>query len=306
MKRSRAALSVLVTTLTLLLSFGLAQQTSESVQPSVKEMTIEVVKLKYVDQGKGEPVVFVHGSVSDHRVWEDQREAVVAAGYRYIALDLRYHGDTPWTDDGAKYSMATQVSDLTAFIKQLDVGPVHVVGWSSGSNFAIGLGVLHPELVRSLFLYEPALSSVVSDPEDLETFNKDGENFGPVFAAAQEGDLQKSARLLIDWVNDQPGTFDALPAWRRDVILDNSRSWGPNLMGAADLPITCDQLGQIKVPVTVAKGEQSRPNFAILAKTTNKCISGSQLVTIPKARHLAPGENPSAFNKAVLSHLKSN
>jgi pimeloyl-ACP methyl ester carboxylesterase len=306
MKRSRAALSVLVTTLTLLLSFGLAQQTSESVQPSVKQMTIEVVKLKYVDQGKGEPVVFVHGAVSDHRVWEEQREEIVEAGYRYIALDLRYHGDTPWTDDGAKYSMATHISDLAAFIEQLDVGSVHVVGWSGGSDFVIGLGVLHPELVRSLFLYEPALSSVISDPEDLEAFNKEGESFGPVFTAAQEGDLQKSTRLLIDWVNDQPGTFAGLPAWRRNVILSNSRTWGPALFGAADLPITCDQLGQIKVPVTVAKGKQTRPNFAILAKTTNKCIPGSQLVAIPKARHLAPGENPSAFNKAVLSHLKSN
>jgi len=147
-------------------------QTSEASQPTVKQMTIEVVKLKYVDQGQGEPVVFVHGAVSDHRVWEEQREAVVAAGYRYIALDLRYHGDTPWTDDGAKYSMATQVSDLAAFIKQLDVGPVHVVGWSDSGKFAIGLGVLHPDLVQSLFLYESSLASIISDLPILRLLTK--------------------------------------------------------------------------------------------------------------------------------------
>jgi pimeloyl-ACP methyl ester carboxylesterase len=180
------------------------------------------------------------------------------------------------------------------------------VGWSSGSNFALGLGVLHPELVRSLFLYEPALGSIITDPKDLEVFNKEGESFGPVFTAAQEGDLQKSTRLLIDWVNDQPGTFAALPAWRRNVILDNSRSWGPNLMGGPDIPITCDQLGQIKAPVTVAKGQQTRPNFAIVSDATHECIPGSQLVAIPNTRHLAPGENPSAFNEAVLNHLKGN
>jgi len=305
MKRSRVAFLAFVTALALLLSFGLAQPTGKGDWPSTKEMTIEVVKLKYVDEGQGEPVLFVHGAVSDHRVWEEQREEIVAQGYRFIALDLRYHGDTPWTDNGAKSSMVTHVSDLATFIEQLDVGPVHVVGWSSGSNNAIGLGVLHPKLVRSLFLYEPALGSMVTDPKDLEALNKDGESFGPVFIAAQEGDLQKSTRMLINWVNDQPGTFAGLPAWRRSVILDNSRSWGPQVMGP-DIPITCDQLGQIKVPVTVAKGEQTRPAFAIPSDATHECIPGSQLVTIPDTRHLAPGEDPSAFNEAVLSHLKNN
>lgn len=81
--------------------------------------------------------------------------------------------------------------------------------------------------VRSLFLNEPSLGSIVSNPKDLEAFDKEGESFYPVYAAAQEADLQKSTRLLIDWVNDQPGTFDALLAWHHDVILDNSRSWGP-------------------------------------------------------------------------------
>jgi pimeloyl-ACP methyl ester carboxylesterase len=303
MKRSCMALPVLVIALTLFFGFGLAQQVSEGDQPNVKEMTIEVIKLKYVDEGQGEPVLFVHGAVSDHRVWEEQRKAIVEQGYRFIALDRRYHGDTPWTDDGAKYSMATHVSDLAAFIEQLDVGPVHLVGWSSGSNIALVLGVLHPELVHSLFLYEPGLESVVSDPSDLETLSKENESFGPVFAAAQAGDLRKSTRLLIDWVNAQAGTFDSLPAWRREVILSNSRSWRPNLM-SSNLSLTCDQLGQLDLPVTIAMGQQSRPAFSIPSNAIHECIPDSRLVTIPQTRHLAPGENPTAFNQAVLTHLE--
>lgn len=306
MTRKRAAFFVLVTTFITLYGVVLAQETRQGDQPNTKEMTIEVVKLEYVDEGQGEPVVFVHGAVSDHRVWEEQRNEIVAQGYRFIAPDSRYHGDTPWTDNGAKYSMATHVSDLAAFIEQLDVGPVHLVGWSSGSNIAIGLGVLHPELVRSLFLYEPGLGSVISDQKDLEALGKDWESFGPGFAAVQEGDLQKATRLLINWVNDQPGTFAGLPAWRRNVILENSRSLGPQFTGAGDIPLTCEQLGQIDMPVTVAKGEQSRPAFAIPSDAIHECIPGSQLVTIPGTRHLAPGENPSAFSEAVLNHLTSN
>lgn len=294
-----------VAVLALCFSFGMAQETNEGDLPSVKEMTIEVVKLKYVDEGQGEPVVFVHGNIQDHRVWEEQREEIVAQGYRFIAPDLRYHGDTPWTDDGEKYSMATHVSDLAAFIEQLDVGPVHVVGWSDGSSYALGLGVLHSELVRSLFIYEPALGSMITDQKDLEALGKEFESFGPTFAAVQEGNMQRAARLLINWVNDQPGTFAALPEWRRNVILDNSQVMGPALAGP-EHTLTCDQLEQIDMPVTVARGELTRPFWVISTDTAHSCIPGSQLVTIPGTRHLAPGENPSAFNEAVLSHLTGN
>ncbi len=277
-------------------------QTSETNQPTIKQMTVNDLTLKYLEQGQGETVVFVHGSVSDHRVWEEQREGVVAQGYRYVALDLRYHGSSPWTDDGSKWSMATHASDLAAFIQQLDAGPVHVVGWSSGCNFTIALAVQHPKLVRSVFAYEPVLESLVSDPEDLDMLGKEREGFGPIVTASQAGDQPKAAQLLIDWVNAQSGTFDTLPAWRRNVVLENSRTMPPDL-ASLDLPITCDQLGQITMPVTVVKGQQSRPYFVILADTTHECIPGSQLATVPNARHLAPGENPTSFNEALLSHL---
>src|SRR5436853_4520607 len=47
--------------------------------------------IKYVEEGQGAPIVFVHGGVSDHRAWEAQRE-IVARHYRFIAIDQRYFG----------------------------------------------------------------------------------------------------------------------------------------------------------------------------------------------------------------------
>jgi len=42
-----------------------------------KQMSVNGVSLPYIEQGKGSPVVFVHGAFSDLRVWEPQREDVV-------------------------------------------------------------------------------------------------------------------------------------------------------------------------------------------------------------------------------------
>jgi pimeloyl-ACP methyl ester carboxylesterase len=273
-------------------------------EPNVKQATVEGVTLTYLEQGQGETVVFIHGAISDHRVWEEQREAV-AQSYHYIVPDLRYHGKGAWADTGGKYSIATHASDLATFIQQLGAGPVHVVGWSQGGSIALTLAVQHPELIRSLFVYEPDFDSIVSDPADLEMLGEEGAGLGPTVAASQAGDQSKGVRVFLDWIEAKNGVFQSLPSWRRTLILENSRTL-PLYFARPPMAITCEQLGQIEVPVTVAKGQQTRPFFDILADTAHSCIPGSQLVTIPNARHLAPGDNPSAFNEAVMSHLTGN
>lgn len=303
MKRTRVARSVLVAALALLSGFGLAQQTSEGDKPNVKQMTIPAVELTYLDQGQGDAVVFVHGAYADHRAWEAQREAVVAQGYRFIAPDLRYHGSSPLPDEGANYSLATHTSDVATFIQQLDVGPVHVVGLSYGSNVALVLTVQYPHLVRSLVLYEPAFDPIVSDPAYLETLGEEWGSNG-AFAASQEGDQREAVRLFTDWITVDPGSFEALPKTIRTVFLENSRTFPLILSSPGDPPIICAQAGRIEVPVTVMKGEQTRPAFVIYSETAHECIPASQLVTIPDATHLAPVENTPAFNKALLSHLE--
>ena len=58
------------------LSSGLAWQASANDAPPLRHLRVNGVELSYVDQGTGAPVVFVHGSFSDFRIWERQRPAV--------------------------------------------------------------------------------------------------------------------------------------------------------------------------------------------------------------------------------------
>ena len=129
------------------------------------EGTVGGTRMNYVEEGRGAAVIFVHGGVSDHRAWEAQREDV-AQRYRLIAIDLRYFGAAPWSDDGSQFSQATHVSDLAAFVRGLNLGPVRVVGHSYGAVIALGLAVQNPELVRGLFINEPPLPSILTDPAD--------------------------------------------------------------------------------------------------------------------------------------------
>lgn len=293
---------LLVCAIILLISGCQSFQTPAIDGPRLKHAVVQGFTLNYLEQGQGVPVVFVHGAFSDHRNWEAQRSAI-SKRYRYIALDQRYFGTAPWLDNAAKYSVATHASDLATFIQHLNVGPVHVVGWSYGGAVALVLASQRPDLIQSLFLNEPALGSIVSDPAEQKTLAEERRGTAPAVAASRSNDQPHAVQLFADWVNDQPGSFQALPMPMRNVHLENARTLPAHF--AAPLPpaIACAQLGQLKVPVTIATGQQTRPFFAILANAAHRCISGSQLIVIPNSRHMAPAQNPPAFNAALLAHL---
>lgn len=47
------------------------------------------VDIEYVEQGEGPPLVFVHGYISDHRVWDDQIR-LFSRHHKVIAPSQRY------------------------------------------------------------------------------------------------------------------------------------------------------------------------------------------------------------------------
>ena len=284
-------------------------QTSESGSvgaPALKHATVNGATLRYLEQGTGAPVIFVHGSIADHRTWDAQRNPT-ARKYRYIAFDQRYFGPAPWPDDGRHFSVATHANDLAAFLRQLDVGPAHLVGWSYGAEVVLVLAVQHPELVRSLFLYEPGMATFVSDPTDLKAVTEDGNKmFAGGIAAVQAKDEAGAVREFLDGVDALPGTFDAYPPGPKGVALENARTVPLDLAAPPPPSITCAQLGAIKAPTAVVRGELTPPFFRIPADTANRCIPGSLLIVVPNTRHLWPAQEPAAFNQTLLEFLAKN
>ena len=79
--------------------------------PKPRQLKANGTDLTFVDQGKGAPVVFVHGAVGDLRFWEPQR-AAFAKNHRYVAYTLRYHGTGAWPDAGKQYGTDVHSADL--------------------------------------------------------------------------------------------------------------------------------------------------------------------------------------------------
>jgi pimeloyl-ACP methyl ester carboxylesterase len=150
----------------LLLAVSQAWSAGAPSAPQIKQASVNGVTLVYEEQGDGAPVVFIHGCCSDYRAWDAQRKAI-ASHYRFIGLNLRYHGTAPWPDDGSKYSVKTHVDDVAEFIRGLNAGPVDLVGWSSSGPIVLLVALQHPELLHSLAIHEPAYLALVTDPASL-------------------------------------------------------------------------------------------------------------------------------------------
>ena len=267
-------------------------------------LRVNGVTLSGAMQGRGAPVVFVHGSNSDHRVWEPQR-APISREFRYVACDQRYFGIDPWPDDGAAFSAQTQIDDLAGILRELDFGPAHLVGWSMSADAVLGVALEHPALVRGAFLHEPSLRGFELDVEQAMQVREDFRAaIAPASAALRGGEPRTAVRMFMDGVNGLTGTFDALPGWLQGMAADNARTLPLQFAAPPPPRITCQDLRAIEIPVVITCGELTRTCYRTVAGAVAQCLRRGRLSWIPGARHLWPAQQPADYTAWLLDFLR--
>lgn len=289
----------------LILAFvsGTAALVAQSNPPQVSVVKANGADLAYYEEGKGAPVVFVHGAVGDLRFWEPQRTAFKKS-HRFVTYSLRYHGKVPWPDDGKQYSTETHAADLAALISGLKAGPVHLVGLSYGGLLAAIVATKEPQLIRTLTLAEPALFGLLAEFPDgkpaLEQWSRDS---APMTAALKSGDTLGATKLLVALVTgESPGNFEKTPPGLRQVLIDNARTL-PLLFAAPMASVSCDALRGVKVPTLIVRGQRTPEFFAKINELAGRCVAGSRLAVVSGASHAMSYDNPSGFNDAVLDFI---
>ena len=179
--------------------------------------------LSYIEAGQGDPVVFVHGSLEDLRIWRHQIEAF-AERYHVLAYSRRYHHPNAGpSDDGPAYSATQHADDLAGLILKLHLSPAHLVTSSFGGCVALQMAVQHPELVRSMVLAEPPLMPWLlhipgGAPHAADFMTHAWE---PAQQAFRRDDFEQGVRLFHSSVMGR-GAFDLLSPAGRRMIMDNA------------------------------------------------------------------------------------
>lgn len=274
--------------------------------PELKAIVINGDSIQYMDIGNGDPVIFVHGTLGDYRIWAAQIDTF-AKDHRVIAYSRRYaYPNKQVINDSADYSVIQHTKDLAAFIKALNLPPVHLVGHSYGAFVTLLVAMDHPELVRSLTLGEPPVMSMLKNAPGGDSIlnNFITKALTPTSEAFKNNNNEKAVTAFLAGVLGDSLFYSKLPQQARNNMMDNTLELRGSVFSKNLFPtITCDTLNKIKVPVLLVKGDRTPVFFTAIIDELDRCLNKKELATLPNSSHGLEFENPVEFNKIVLGFI---
>lgn len=108
------------------------------------------VELAVLDEGHGPPVLLIHGFPDSARLWRHQVPALVGAGLRVVAPDLRGFGESGRPEAVEDYAIGRSVADMVAVLDGLGIERARVVGHDWGAVVAWALAAFAPARVERL------------------------------------------------------------------------------------------------------------------------------------------------------------
>ena len=298
-------------------------QTAETIRglplpPDLRSVEIGGTSVAYRARGSGQPVVFVHGSISDLKIWEPQLDPI-GEPYRAIAYSRRYAWPNDDLPSGEKDLMQPHVDDLLAFLRALDAYPAHLVGNSWGAFICLRAAIQEPAAVRSLVLEEPPLipliigappspariiRSLLRDPMvTLAVLRFGATTMAPTVKQIKAGEIEASITRFARGVLGGE-VFDGLPEEVRAHMRANASTHvGQFLADGGFEPITESQIKSVGAPALVVTGANSPPFLRRLGALLGSLLPNSQSLEVPSASHIMHFENPAAFNAGLLRFL---
>jgi len=238
------------------------------------------VEIAYLDEGKGEPIVLVHGFASTKEVnWVSPGwvSTLTRAGRRAIALDNRGHGASSKLYDASAYHSASMAGDVRALMDHLGIARADVMGYSMGARIAAFLAIEHPGRVRSVVIGGLGIRLVdgVGLPESI----------ADALEAASPADISDpTGRTFRSFAEQTRSDLRALAACIRGSRQTLSR----------------EQVAAIAAPVLVAVG--TRDEVAGSAEPLVALMPSARHLPVPGRDHmLAVGDK--VFKQGVLDFL---
>lgn len=263
-------------------------------------------------------MVFVHGSASDLRTWQ-QPQLALGKFYSTLAYSRRYHWPNAPIADQDDYVMMQHVDDLEGILNSLGGGPIHVIGHSYGALVSLYLAIKNPRLIRTLVLVEPpAFTMYVSDPP------KPGEmlklllskpriaialiklwigGLGPATNAMKRDDKEKAMEAFGKAALGTE-TYHRLSEERKTQVRNNLIK--AEFLGSGLPPLNAKKIQRIEFPTLLLSGGKSPRLFGLLLDRLHLLIPNSERKVIAEASHIVHEDNVADFTLAVRSFIQKN
>jgi non-heme chloroperoxidase len=258
--------------------------------------------------GAGPPVLLLHGGGQTRHSWERTCRRLAAAGLCAVALDMRGHGDSDWSPDGA-YGLQVHARDVRAVCAALPGRP-GLVGASMGGAsalLAVGeAGTGGSELASSLVLVDvtPTMEGggvsrirefMLTAPEGFASIDEAAEavaGYLPGRARPRStGGLVKNLRLRDD------GRYH----WHWDPRILKELSDDP--AGVHEAMVRSAR--GVRIPTLAVRGGQSDVVSPAGVQELLGLIPGCEFAEVGGAGHMVAGADNDDFSHAIVSFVRS-
>jgi pyruvate dehydrogenase E2 component (dihydrolipoamide acetyltransferase) len=250
------------------------------------------IRVRYARRGPdtGVPVLFLHGYGGDLGNWLFNLDALSAAA-PVIALDLPGHGQSDARLPGP--SLADLSAFIAAFLAQIGVDRVHLVGHSMGGAIGAQLALDHPARVASLAL----INSAGLGPEINGDYTRgfasaaSRRELKPVVEQLFADPTLASRQMVDDLLKYKrvDGVGELLDALQSTLFADGRQTDTPGL-----------RLADRDVPVLVVWGAQDR---VIPASHAGNAPPRATVQVLEGAGHMAMMEKASEVNVLLKRHI---
>ncbi len=252
-------------------------------------------RIAYDLAGDGPLVVLVPGMGELRSTYRFLAPAVIRAGYRVAATDLRGHGDSDTTF--ASYGDVETATDVSALIEELG-GPAVIVGNSMGAGAAVLVAAEQPELVSGLVLVGPWVRNGAIGAIQRALFRVMMAR--PWVAAAWKAYLPRL------YAGRRPDDYEEY----RDRLVANLNR--PGYAKAFSLTSRTDHapaeahLGQVTQPTMIVMGQLDPdwPDATVEADWIGEKLHG-EVVILAEAGHYPQSQQPEQTGEAVMRFLAS-
>jgi len=251
----------------------------------MEKININGIELAYTRQGKGTPLVLLHGYPLDHHLW-DEVVPLLKDSFNLIIPDLRGFGASTTVE--TPYTMDNLASDIEGLLNQIDIHKASIAGHSMGGYVALAFARLYPERVNALGLVS---TQVLADPPD----RKEG-RYKTAADVAEKG--------IGGVVETMTPKFTTNANWqafaRKSMEAQKPAAYIGALKAMAERVDSTPLLSKIKYPVVVIHGDVDALIPVERAREVKAALSESHLTEIKGAGHMPMCEAPKETAQALM------
>lgn len=264
-----------------------------------KVLEIPISRMAYLDGGKGDVLLLVHGSSGEKDNW-NRVARFLTPHLRVIAVDLPGYGDSEMAA-GAAHGLGDQIEYLRAFVAALGLQSFHLGGHSSGGRIAAMYAARHSGQVKSLWLLAPG-GVLSAEPSDLSLLLARGEP-NPLFIRTEAefddylGMLMAQPPMLPGFVKRGLAARAIARAALQEMIFNHVRASGE--------PLEDVVVGASRIPAHIVWGDRDRVWHVSGAAILQRSLPRASILLLPGMGHVPIFEAPRQVAEAYLDFLKT-